>query len=102
MSGSAMLTIVMSISSMKMPVMTATRGEPLFPPSGGYPAGLPACRSVTGANGRKPQSPCRVWDLAVRRGWSSQVARRAHNPKVAGSNPAPLWSWNRSPSGFQG
>ena len=22
-------------------------------------------------------------------GWSSQVARRAHNPKVAGSNPAP-------------
>ena len=33
-------------------------------------------------------------------GWSSQVARRAHNPEVAGSNPAPatifdivlLWS----------
>ena len=22
-------------------------------------------------------------------GWSSQVARRAHNPKAAGSNPAP-------------
>ena len=22
-------------------------------------------------------------------GWSSQVARRAHNPKVAGSNPVP-------------
>src|SRR5215217_5490248 len=22
-------------------------------------------------------------------GWSSQVARRAHNPEVAGSNPAP-------------
>ena len=22
-------------------------------------------------------------------GWSSPVARRAHNPKVAGSNPAP-------------
>ena len=22
-------------------------------------------------------------------GWSSQAARRAHNPKVAGSNPAP-------------
>ena len=22
-------------------------------------------------------------------GWSSQVARRAHNPKVVGSNPAP-------------
>jgi hypothetical protein len=26
-------------------------------------------------------------------GWSSLVARRAHNPKVAGSNPAPaIWS----------
>ena len=22
-------------------------------------------------------------------GWSSQVARRAHNPKVVGSNPTP-------------
>ena len=26
-------------------------------------------------------------------GWSSPVARRAHNPKVAGSNPVPaIWS----------
>ena len=25
-------------------------------------------------------------------GWSSLVARRAHNPKVAGSNPAPATS----------
>ena len=25
-------------------------------------------------------------------GWSSLVARRAHNPKVAGSNPAPAMS----------
>jgi hypothetical protein len=29
-------------------------------------------------------------------GWSSQVARRAHNPKVAGSNPAP--AMNESPT----
>jgi len=42
-------------------------------------------------------------------GWSSLVARRAHNPKVAGSNPAPaidgrkrrhgrrihVWEWSR-------
>ncbi len=27
------------------------------------------------------------YDLSA--GWSSLVARRAHNPKVAGSNPAP-------------
>jgi hypothetical protein len=28
-------------------------------------------------------------------GWSSLVARRAHNPKVAGSNPAslPIFVW---------
>ena len=38
-------------------------------------------------------------------GWSSQVARRAHNPKVAGSNPAPAMSFGTthrplSPGGF--
>ncbi len=27
--------------------------------------------------------------LYVNAGWSSLVARRAHNPKVVGSNPAP-------------
>ena len=29
-------------------------------------------------------------------GWSSLVARRAHNPKVVGSNPAPATSLNIS------
>ncbi len=30
--------------------------------------------------------------LYIIAGWSSLVARRAHNPKVAGSNPAPaIW-----------
>ncbi len=28
-------------------------------------------------------------------GWSSSVARRAHNPKVAGSNPVPATKWSR-------
>ena len=28
-------------------------------------------------------------------GWSSTVARRAHNPKVAGSNPVPATKWSR-------
>ncbi len=28
-------------------------------------------------------------------GWSSLVARRAHNPKVVGSNPAPAIEWFR-------
>ena len=27
--------------------------------------------------------------LNINAGWSSSVARRAHNPKVVGSNPAP-------------
>src|SRR3954454_6905337 len=31
----------------------------------------------------------RCYDLRRVAGWSSQVARRAHNPEVAGSNPAP-------------
>ena len=29
-------------------------------------------------------------------GWSSLVARRAHNPKVVGSNPAPATKHERS------
>ena len=29
-------------------------------------------------------------------GWSSLVARRAHNPKVVGSNPAPATNFNIS------
>ena len=33
--------------------------------------------------------PPHCYDLETAAGWSSQVARRAHNPKVAGSNPAP-------------
>ncbi len=38
---------------------------------------------------------CKIWTRGVSfvsysdAGWSSSVARRAHNPKVAGSNPAP-------------
>ena len=32
--------------------------------------------------------------LAVDAGWSSLAARRAHNPKVVGSNPAPATSLN--------
>ena len=31
-------------------------------------------------------------------GWSSLVARRAHNPKVAGSNPAPATRQNKGES----
>ena len=30
-------------------------------------------------------------------GWSSPVARRAHNPKVVGSNPAPATNFNAEP-----
>ena len=29
-------------------------------------------------------------------GWSSLVARRAHNPKVVGSNPSPATKWSVS------
>src|SRR4051812_10656211 len=35
------------------------------------------------------KSLARFAGLTIDAGWSSLVARRAHNPKVAGSNPAP-------------
>src|SRR5213083_2190026 len=34
-------------------------------------------------------------------GWSSSVARWAHNPEVAGSNPVPATKWN-GPRRFSG
>jgi hypothetical protein len=33
-------------------------------------------------------------------GWSSPVARQAHNLKVAGSNPAPATNFNPASAGF--
>mgnify|MGYP007017142155 CR=1 FL=1 len=33
--------------------------------------------------------------MVITAGWSSPVARWAHNPKVAGSNPAPATNLNR-------
>src|SRR5947209_19978806 len=36
-----------------------------------------------------PISEAHCYDPMSAAGWSSLVARRAHNPKVAGSNPAP-------------
>ena len=32
-------------------------------------------------------------------GWSSSVARWAHNPKVRGSNPLPATIWSRGAAG---
>ena len=40
-----------------------------------------------GAGVRIPLSPPNCFYIIA--GWSSSVARRAHNPKVVGSNPAP-------------
>ena len=46
-----------------------------------------------GAGVRIPLSPPFVIYIA---GWSSLVARRAHNPEVVGSNPSPATMWSRS------
>jgi uncharacterized protein (TIGR00251 family) len=47
----------------------------------------------TGQTGRQKQIRIQprkgLWDASVDAGWSSLVARRAHNPKVTGSNPVP-------------
>ncbi len=34
-------------------------------------------------------------------GWSSLVARRAHNPKVVGSNPAPATKFSRKDHSYE-
>ena len=57
------------------------------------------CKSVSCAfGGSNPPSPTHnksiksivvSYNLIIVAGWSSLEARRAHNPKVAGSNPAP-------------
>ena len=54
------------------------------------------CKSVgaafAGSNpapSTKEVSPTRSSGVSHAAGWSSLVARRAHNPKVVGSNPAP-------------
>jgi hypothetical protein len=41
-----------------------------------------------GVGGSIPSAPTIIY-IEIIAGWSSTVARRAHNPKVAGSNPVP-------------
>ena len=49
--------------------------------------------------GFKQKLCAEVFAVKIDAGWSSLVARRAHNPKVVGSNPAPatkaspLWAF---------
>ena len=45
---------------------------------------LKTVRRVKACVGSNPTS-----SFCINAGWSSSVARRAHNPKVVGSNPAP-------------
>ena len=40
-----------------------------------------------------------VRTMAYVAGWSSLAARRAHNPKVVGSNPTPATIWRHSSAG---
>ena len=64
-----------------------------FLPSRGQPGRVPKwpkgadCKSVIDDFGGSNPSPPIKFNIVA--GWSSSVARRAHNPKVAGSNPAP-------------
>jgi hypothetical protein len=50
--------------------------------------------------GSNPSQPTNFLSLlltvkySIVAGWSSLVARRAHNPKVVGSNPAPATSYD--------
>jgi hypothetical protein len=52
---------------------------------------------VTSLNKLEEEGTTYNYSLSIVAGWSSPVARRAHNPKVAGSNPAPATNnWSRS------
>src|SRR5690349_14295667 len=57
--------------------------------------------SLTTPGMRKALGTARRVDYTDFAGWSSQVARWAHNPKVAGSNPAPATKSNHSVTGIQ-
>ncbi len=50
----------------------------------------------------RDRQPQHAWSYNCCRdaGWSSQVARRAHNPEVAGSNPAPATHKSPAHAGF--
>jgi hypothetical protein len=50
--------------------------------------------SADGSWGLPPVRVGRRQAVYIIAGWSSSVARRAHNPKVAGSNPAPATKYN--------
>ena len=60
-------------------------------------ATAPTPRRLNGRPGRPSAGPGRLSSFAA--GWSSLVARRAHNPKVGGSNPPPatIRNFHRSP-----
>ena len=59
----------------------------------GDPSGATRVAGRRRPSGSVPRGPLGVaifcYNLSTAAGWSSLVARRAHNPKVAGSNPAP-------------
>ena len=55
-------------------------------PSPAEGIGLENRQGLNGPRGSNPSSSAIIFIIA---GWSSSVARRAHNPKVGGSNPPP-------------
>jgi len=59
---------------------------------------IPAGHAVVVARGGVVGNQPSPYPEAHGAGWSSPVARRAHNPKVAGSNPAPATIEGQWPS----
>ena len=64
-------------------------------PSPAEGIGLENRQGLNGPRGSNPSSSVLLFIITA--GWSSSVARRAHNPKVGGSNPPPaIHIWSRS------
>ena len=76
---------------------TATRIGAILEGRGGAQHDRGGGRACAGGGGASPAAHVRepaesrvvCYNVGSDAGWSSLVARRAHNPKVAGSNPAP-------------
>ncbi len=70
------------------------------PPANSAPLAVRrGCRAEISRRGLPEDFSCAMIRGSVA-GWSSQAARRAHNPKVVGSNPAPATSKNKGLRAF--
>jgi hypothetical protein len=82
----AEISAIRADSLLNAPLVRLIWRQAVSPRNAAYasPATSPARENASAS-----QTTTMRYDSGCDAGWSSQVARRAHNPEVAGSNPAP-------------